>query len=82
MKIGSGQNMKRAMMLMQSGIRCIRKDGVHVFINKIEGRLMRDRQYQRWLMKNENVIPMRQHFNYKPLISVIMPVYNVKSNIL
>ena len=40
-----------------------------------------DSEYRKWLMKNE-IKEEKVELNYQPLISIVIPVYNVKSGIL
>ncbi len=77
-----------AMRKLKRGIKILIKEGPNSFINKIKMRNQEaysiDDQYPLWLMKNSlslndksRMIAEVDNFQYKPIISIIMPVYNV-----
>lgn len=41
-----------------------------------------DTKYRTWIKKNEKDINKREELSYEPLISVVIPVYNVSENML
>ena len=58
-------------------------EGLYTFIYKIREHTRSGKIYEKWITekeKKENESGM--NFEYCPLISVIVPVYNVKENIL
>lgn len=59
----------------------IKKEGASVFLKKVYCFLRRNQSYSIWIKQNEKedtVIALR----YNPLISIIVPIYNVKKQIL
>lgn len=77
-----------AMRKLKRAVRILMKEGPNSFINKIKMRNQEayyiEDQYPLWLSKNtlsinekSQMIAELDNFRYKPIISIIMPVYNV-----
>lgn len=65
------------------GINILVNEGLYTFIYKIREYTRSGKIYEKWIIekeKKENESGM--NFEYCPLISIIVPVYNVKENIL
>ena len=63
------------------GVKAIKKEGISAFAKKMYFFLRRNQNYAIWLKQNEGK-EARIDFQYMPLISIIVPVYNVKRHIL
>ena len=64
-------------------IRCLGKEGWHVFCYKLNHRLHKKNEYDMWMLQNEQQYKEpEQELEYKPLISVVVPVYNVEPQML
>lgn len=77
---------QRIMKNMKTGIRVLRTGGLPLFkqllIIKLHLHDKRVSDYERWIKKNEKNIYKTEKLSYKPLISVIVPVYNVEEKML
>lgn len=67
---------------VRKGLRCIAHDGMGVFVHKVENRLKKENQYQLWIDNIEKFDEEIKSLQYEPMISVVVPVYNVKSSML
>ena len=71
--------------LIKKSLLTINKEGISVFFVKVRGYLRRaERDYKRWMKKNiltaERIEEIKKEileFQYRPKVSIIMPVYNV-----
>ena len=64
-------------------MRCLGKEGWHVFCYKLNHRLHKKNEYDMWMLQNEQQYKEpEQELEYKPLISVVVPVYNVEPQML
>lgn len=75
------QYIKRNPNTLKKGLKVLRREGIKVFINKLRNVskvLHQSNMYQyRDLQLNEKIKIELKNFKKKPLISIIMPVYNV-----
>lgn len=86
--------MKETFYLIKKGLYTIKKEGFKVFLLKFKNYLSRrffteQVRYRRYIKENrinkkkrEIIKQKLQSFSYKPLISIITPVYNIDSKIL
>ena len=58
------------------------KDGPRVFIKKTYRYIRQKQQYSLWIQQNEKDLRITQNLSYCPLLSVVVPVYNVSSKML
>ena len=74
---------KRVLSFSKRMMRCLGKEGWHVFCYKLNHRLHKKNEYDMWMLQNEQQYkePV-QELEYKPLISVVVPVYNVEPQML
>ena len=71
--------------LIKKSLLTINREGIGAFFVKVKGYLKRsERDYTRWLEKNtlteevaEEIKKEITGFQYRPKVSIIMPVYNV-----
>lgn len=68
--------------LIRDGLRCLRREGVKSFLIKLNQFINRNNQYDLWIKSNEKDIYDFEELTYNPLISLVVPVYNVESNML
>lgn len=66
--------------LVQMGLYCLYTEGFSVFCYKLRNFTNRKNQYDIWLTQNEKDILEKAELEYNPLISVIVPVYNVEKS--
>jgi len=72
---------KRVLSFSKRMMRCLGKEGWHVFCYKLNHRL--HKEYDMWMLQNEQQYKEpEQELEYKPLISVVVPVYNVEPQML
>lgn len=65
------------------GMNILFNEGLYTFIYKIREHTRSGKIYEKWITEKEKKeIESGMNFEYCPLISVIVPVYNVKENIL
>ncbi|MGN0495207.1 MAG: glycosyltransferase [Lachnospiraceae bacterium] len=67
---------------MYKTIRCVTHEGVRVFYFKLLRMMNLKNQYPKWILQNETDLLRVEPLEYNPLISVVVPVYNVKSKLL
>ena len=58
------------------------EEGISAFISKVYYLLNRKKMYQHWIAENEAKSCQYKDLQYNPLISVVVPVYNVPGDIL
>lgn len=68
--------------LIGDGLRCLKREGIRSFLFKLHVYLNRTNQYDMWMQENEKNLSEVTKLSYNPLISVVVPVYNVQSNML
>ena len=74
---------KRVLSFSKRMMRCLGKEGWHVFCYKLDHRLHKKNEYDMWMLQNEQQYKEpEQELEYKPLISVVVPVYNVEPQML
>lgn len=74
---------KRVFSFSKRMMRCLGKEGWHVFCYKLNHRLHKKNEYDMWMLQNEQQYKEpEQELEYKPLISVVVPVYNVEPQML
>ena len=80
---------KSLVRLASRGLRALRRDGPRAFIRKIKERYIRNADYPSWILANEpKGLRLRDQrskargFKYKPLISLVMPVWKTPEKIL
>ena len=74
---------KRVLSFSKRMKRCVGKEGWHVFCYKLNHRLHKKNEYDMWMLQNEQQYKEpEQELEYKPLISVVVPVYNVEPQML
>lgn len=74
---------KRVLSFSKRMMRCLGKEGWHVFCYKLNHRLHKKNEYDMWMLQNEQQYKEpEQELEYKPLISVVVPVYNVEPQML
>ena len=74
---------KRVRSFSKRMMRCLGKEGWHVFCYKLNHRLHKKNEYDMWMLQNEQQYKEpEQELEYKPLISVVVPVYNVEPQML
>lgn len=74
---------KKLWSLSKRMIRCLCKEGWRVFWYKIKKRASRKGEYSIWIQQNEQQnIDVEKDLQYRPLISVVVPVYNVEPQML
>lgn len=74
---------KRVLSFSKRMMRCLDKEGWHVFCYKLNHRLHKKNEYDMWMLQNEQQYKEpEQELEYKPLISVVVPVYNVEPQML
>lgn len=74
---------KRVLYFSKRMMRCLGKEGWHVFCYKLNHRLHKKNEYDMWMLQNEQQYKEpEQELEYKPLISVVVPVYNVEPQML
>ena len=67
---------KRVLSFSKRMMRCLGKEGWHVFCYKLNHRLHKKNEYDMWMLQNEQQYKEpEQELEYKPLISVVVPVY-------
>ena len=64
--------------IVQVGLYCLFTEGIAVFIHKLKNYTHQKNQYEIWLTQNEKDILEKEELKYNPLISVVVPVYNVE----
>ena len=78
--------MNRWLHKVKTVIRIIRTDGFSECCKLIENRVITRFNlslfYKRWIRKNENKEEIQKDLEYTPLISVVVPVYNVAKDVL
>lgn len=67
---------------VQRGLSVLKNEGFDVFMYKVNNQAKRADDYQTWIEQNEVNIRETSPLNYNPLISVVVPVYNVADNML
>ena len=74
---------KRVLSFSKRMMRCLVKEGWHVFCYMLNHRLHKKNEYDMWMLQNEQQYKEpEQELEYKPLISVVVPVYNVEPQML
>lgn len=68
--------------LIRDGLKCLKREGIRSFLYKTHVYLNRKNQYEMWMGENEKNLSMVTELSYNPLISVVVPVYNVRSDML
>ena len=66
--------------LVQMGLYCLVTEGWGVFFYKLKNYANGKNQYKTWIHNNENDLYDVTKLEYNPLISVVVPVYNVESS--
>ncbi len=65
------------------GLQILFNEGLLICLYKVKERIRGNRHYEKWIEKKENTEnDERVIFAYNPLISILMPVYNVEKDIL
>lgn len=64
------------------GITVLKNEGMDVFCYKLKNRRKVRNEYQVWIEQNETNLYDTEPLAYNPLISVVVPVYNVADNML
>lgn len=68
--------------LIGDGLRCLKREGIRSFMFKLHVYLNRKNQYDMWMEQNEKNLYEVTELSYNPLISVVVPVYNVRRDML
>lgn len=68
--------------LVGDGLRCLKREGIRSFMFKLHVYLNRKNQYDMWMEQNEKNLYDVTELSYNPLISVVVPVYNVRRDML
>lgn len=68
--------------LVRDGLKCLKREGIRSFMYKTHVYLNRRNQYEMWMEENEKDLSVVTELSYNPLISVVVPVYNVRSDML
>ncbi len=68
--------------LIRDGLRCLKREGIRSFIYKVYVYINRRNQYEMWIEENEKNLSDVTELSYNPLISVVVPVYNVDGGML
>lgn len=68
--------------LIKDGLNCLKREGIRSFMHKLYVYLNRGNQYGMWIKGKENDLSITSELSYNPLISVVVPVYNVRSDML
>lgn len=68
--------------LIGDGLRCLKREGIRSFMFKLHVYLNRKNQYDMWMEENEKDLSYVTELSYNPLISVVVPVYNVRGDML
>ena len=64
--------------IVQAGLYSLMTEGTEVFNYKVKNYLHGSDQYKLWIENNENDLYATTELEYNPLISVVVPVYNVE----
>lgn len=67
---------------LAKGIKVIHSEGISVFGYKLKRYIKNKGSYGLWMKQNEKDILITQKLEWNPLISVVVPVYNVADNML
>lgn len=67
---------------MQRALSVLKNEGSDVFWYKVRNRQKKKNEYELWMEQNENNQLYAEKLEYNPLISVVVPVYNVADNML
>ncbi|MCR5215570.1 MAG: glycosyltransferase [Lachnospiraceae bacterium] len=62
--------------------RVLKNEGLFIVLYKVYKRLCGNTTYRDWIAGNELNLTSAERFDYEPLISVVIPVYNVDSQML
>ena len=68
--------------LIRDGLKCLKREGIRSFMYKTHVYLNRRNQYEMWMEENEKNLSAVTELSYNPLISVVVPVYNVRGDML
>lgn len=68
--------------LIRDGLKCLKREGIRSFMYKTHVYLNRRNQYEMWMEEKEKDLSMVTELSYNPLISVVVPVYNVRGDML
>ena len=60
----------------------LKDEGIRSFAGRAYGYIRRNNLYPLWIKRHEKDINISMHHEYNPLISVIVPVYNVSDDML
>lgn len=71
-----------SLMLAKKALRVLRNEGMDVVLYKLKLRRNVRDLYKKWIAGNERNIMAAEPLEYNPLISVVIPVYNVADNML
>ena len=66
---------------LKSCLKILRKRDLNKSLDAVSYDLSNNEHYRKWLKENESIINYKK-FKYNPLISIIIPVYNIKGNLL
>ena len=70
---------------VKKGLRSVQNEGLKTAIYRTKNRKTNGQNYERWIkaqMEERSQVLKNLKLDYKPLISVLVPVYNVKANLL
>lgn len=67
---------------VKKAARVLKNDGIAALIYKVKNYNDTRDSYERWIELNEDDVDEVTHLEYNPKISVVVPVYNVASNML
>lgn len=74
---------RRTIRLAKKCYHTVKTGGFRALTSKAYRRILRmfvqEQQYSLWIKQNEKNLTQMQYLEYKPLISVVVPVYNVES---
>lgn len=68
--------------VVRRGLSVWKNEGFDVFVYKVKNRKKYRNEYQLWIEQNENNLQYTETLQYNPLISVVVPVYNVADSML
>lgn len=71
-----------SLTLVQKALRVLRNEGMDVVLYKLQLRRNVRNIYKKWIAGNERNVLNVEPMDYNPLISVVIPVYNVADNML
>lgn len=69
-------------ILIKKALRVLKNEGLDIVFYKLKVRFQAKHIYKKWIAGNERNLLYTEELEYNPLISVVVPVYNVDSTML